>query len=73
MDKEQVRLFKDRWKAVEEIEAQERMAETIESKWRKLNALYLMGKQLGLLQTEIDEQEMAVYLRWSELKKAYRD
>jgi hypothetical protein len=73
MDKEQVRLFQDRWRAVEEIEAQERMAETIESKWRKLNALYLLGKQLGLLRSEIDEQEIAVYLRWAKLIKSNYD
>lgn len=71
MDKEQARLFRDRWKAVEEVEAQERLSETVESRWRKLNALFLMGKQLGLLKTGIDEQELAVIHRWSKLKKTH--
>jgi len=34
-----IRLYKERWKAVEEIEQQELRAMTAEQHWQKLNAI----------------------------------
>jgi hypothetical protein len=39
MDVGDIHLYRERWKAVEEIERQELRAMTLEEHWRKLNAI----------------------------------
>ena len=43
-----IRLYKDRWKAVEEIEQQELRAMTLEEHWRKLNAIARFAIEMGM-------------------------
>ena len=62
-----IRLYKDRWKAVEEIERQELRAMTLEEHWRKLNAIVRFALETGMPNNE-DTHEMAVLLRWAKLK-----
>ena len=65
-----IRLYKERWKAVEEIEQQELRAMTPEQHWRKLNAIVRFAIETGM---EIDNSdgEMEVFLRWAKLKARY--
>ncbi len=55
------------WKAVEEIQAEERHSASLELRWRQLNAAYGMAKGLGLLKS--DPSEMEVFKRWAILKE----
>ena len=65
-----IRLYRERWKAVEEIEQQELRAMTVEEHWRKLNAIVRFAIETGM---EIDNNdgEMEVFLRWAKLKALY--
>ena len=65
-----IRLYKERWKAVEEIEQQELRAMTPEQHWRKLNAIVRFAIETGMEQDK-DDGEMEVFLRWAELKAQY--
>ena len=63
-----VRFYRERWKAVEEIERQELQQLTIEDRWRQINWLWAVGKALGF-SFEPDESEREVYERWARLKE----
>jgi hypothetical protein len=65
-----VRFYKDRWKAVEEIERQELRAMTLEEHWRKLNAIVRFAIEMGMEKNK-DDSEMEVFLRWAEIKARY--
>ena len=65
-----IRLYKDRWKAVEEIERQELRAMSLEEHWRKLNAIARFAMEMGM-ENKQDDSEMDVFLRWGELKTRY--
>lgn len=65
-----IRLYKDRWKAVEEIERQELRAMTIEDHWRKLNAIVRFALETDM-EVKKDNSEMEVFSRWSKLKSTY--
>jgi hypothetical protein len=69
--KELMQEYQAHWKAVEEIQAEERRSASLELRWRQLNAAYGMAKSLGLLQP--DPTEMEVYKRWAILKKNWAD
>jgi hypothetical protein len=65
-----IRLYKARWKAVEEIEQQELRAMTLEEHWQKLNAIARFAIETGMDKRQ-DDGEMEVFLRWAELKTQY--
>jgi hypothetical protein len=65
-----IRLYKDRWKAVEEIERQELRAMTFEDHWRKLNAIVRFALGTGM-EIKRDNSEMEVFSRWLKLKSTY--
>ena len=65
-----VRFYKERWKAVEEIERQELRAMTLEEHWRKLNAIVRFAMESGM-KSESDDGEMEVFLRWAKIKALY--
>lgn len=69
MDKQLAMAFKNRWKAVEAFEIEERRVATMELRWRQLNAIYELGHSLGLLDIYEDRGEEEVRLRWSKLKE----
>lgn len=62
-----VRFYKERWKAVEEIERQELRAMTLEEHWRKLNAIARFAMETGMKRDD-DDGEMEVFLRWARIK-----
>ncbi len=59
--------YQERWKAVEEIQAEERRSASLELRWMQMNAAYGLAKALGLLQP--DPSEMGVIERWALLKQ----
>ena len=70
MDIGNIHLFKERWKAVEEIERQELRAMSPEEHWRKLNAIVRFAIETGMEYNK-DKSEMEVILRWAKLKTNY--
>lgn len=70
MDVGDIRFYKERWKAVEEIERQELRALTLEEHWRKLNAIVRFAIETGM-QPEEENGEMEVFLRWAKIKTQY--
>ncbi len=72
MNPDDVCFYRDRWKAVEEIERQELRASTPQGNWKKMNALYLFAKENGLLRgRKIDDEKMEIYRRWAMIKEKY--
>jgi hypothetical protein len=69
MDVGDVRFYRERWKAVEEIERQELRAMTVEEHWHRLNAIVRFAIETGMDQGK--EDEMEIYLRWAEIKAQY--
>ena len=65
-----IRFYRERWKAVEEIERQELRAMTLEEHWQKLNAIVRFAIETGM-QHDDDEGEMEVLLRWAKIKAKY--
>ena len=70
MDVGDIRFYKERWKAVEEIERQELRAMTLEEHWRKLNAIVRFALETGM-KPDKDDSEMEVILRWAKIKAQY--
>ena len=62
-----IRLYKDRWKAVDEIRRQNLRAMTPEEHWRKLNAIVRFAIETNM-EVNKDNSEMDVFLRWTKLK-----
>lgn len=65
-----VRRFKERWKAVEEIERQELRALTLRRNWQQLNTIMRRAKRLGLRRGD-DDGEMQVFERWTKVREHY--
>ena len=65
-----IRLYKTRWIAVEDIKRQELRVMTLELHWQKLNASTRFTIEMGM-EKEQDDSEMEVFLRWAELKTRY--
>ncbi len=65
-----IRFYKERWKAVEEIEREELRAMTLEDHWRKLNAIVRFAIEMGMKRDD-DDGEMEVILRWAKIKAQY--
>jgi len=67
-----IRFYRERWKAVEEIERQELRAMTLEEHWRKLNAIVRFAIETGMHRDDDDnESEMEVFQRWAKIKAKY--
>ena len=69
--RDDLRAYRERWLAVEEIERQEQRNASLELRWRQLNAAYGMAKELGLLRS--DPSESGVFERWAKLKEKAAD
>ena len=65
-----IRLYKERWKAVEEIERQELRALTPVQNWKHLNSIMRRAKRLGIRRGD-DDGEMEVFQRWVKIRKYY--
>ncbi len=60
--------FRDRWKAVASIEAEEQLSASIEFRWQQLNAILRMAIGLELPLTDSSEDDLVVYQRWAKLR-----
>ena len=67
-DEKLVREFRDRWKAVEAVEAEEQRTASIELRWQQLNSILRMAIGLGLPLTDSSEDDLIVYQRWTKLR-----
>jgi hypothetical protein len=62
-----VKAYRDRWKAVAEIERQELQTASLELRWRQLNAVVGLAIGMGIFKSADDEIE--VFQRWAKLKE----
>ncbi len=69
MNPANVRLFRERWKAVDEIERQELRAMSPEKHWKQLNAIVRFAIEQGWTRGD-DDGEMEIMLRWAKLKRS---
>jgi hypothetical protein len=60
-------FYRERWKAVEEIERQELRRMSLEEHWQQINNLARFALENGLARSD-DDGEMEVFLRWAKLK-----
>lgn len=67
--KEEMKAYRERWKAVEEIERQELRALTMEQHWQQINKLFGFALEQGFLRRD-DDSEMVVFQRWAKLRKS---
>lgn len=67
---QEIRFYRDRWRAVEDIERQETQELSIKQRWGQLNALISIAMGLGLVSQEEDDQS-EVIKRWARLKEIY--
>ena len=64
--KQLMQVYQAGWKAVEEVQREERRTATMDLRWRQLNAAFGLAKGLGILQPDSTEEE--VIKRWAILK-----
>jgi len=62
-----IRLYKDRWKAIDEIRRQELRAMTLEEHWRRLNAIVRFAIESNM-EVDKNNSEMDEFLQWTKLK-----
>lgn len=67
-DEKLVKAFRDRWTAVEAVEASEQQTASIELRWQQLNSILRMAVELGLPTTESNDDDIIVYERWAKLR-----
>jgi hypothetical protein len=68
MDTRQLREYRERWKAVKEVELEEQRQASIMERWQQLNYLYAMAQVLGLIPPGKDDEIELVRTRWVSLK-----
>jgi len=66
-----MKWYRDRWKAVVEIGLKELQAASIELRWQQLDSVVGMAIGLGILKGDNSEEE--VYQRWAKLKNKAAD
>jgi hypothetical protein len=57
-----IRFYRERWKAVEEIERQELRAMSLEERWQKLNAIIRFAREMPAKGAGEDEEEYGTAL-----------
>ena len=62
-----IKLYRERWKAVEEIERQELRTMSIEKHWKQINNLIRFAIENELTRGE-DNSEIEVFRRWAKLR-----
>ncbi len=67
MDSQQAQEFRRRWEAAAAIEVAEQRMASLELRWRQLNAIWELARELGLPLTS-NGQEEEVWQRWAKLK-----
>ena len=62
-----IKMYRERWKAVEEIERQELRAMSLDEHWKQINSLFQFALGVGIARGD-DDGEKDVFLRWAKLK-----
>ena len=71
MDRQLLIAYRDRRRAVEAVEREERRAASVALRWQQTNATFCLALGMGPLATGPDDQEeQEVYRRWATLKGA---
>ncbi|HRJ54745.1 MAG TPA: hypothetical protein PLV64_00555 [Anaerolineales bacterium] len=65
-----IKFYRERWKAVEEIERQELRASTVQTNWRQLNSILRRSIRLELRRGH-DDGESEIFKRWTILRSHY--
>jgi hypothetical protein len=68
MDRELLIAYRDRWRAVEEVEREEDETASVALRWQQTNAIFRLAMGLGLLPNQQDDHKQEVYRRWAVLK-----
>lgn len=63
-----IKMYRERWKAVEEFEREELRALTMEKRLQQMITIWRMAMGLGF-SFEPDGSEMEVFSRWAKLKE----
>ena len=63
-----IKLYRERWKAVEEFEREELRLLTMEMRLQQMITIWRMAVGLGF-SFEPDNSEMEVFARWAKLKE----
>ena len=69
--KAEARAFRDRWRRVNEREAEELRSTSLETRWRQFNTLLNWARQFGW-DAALAEGESEVRRRWAKLRRANR-
>jgi hypothetical protein len=64
------KFYRERWKAVEEVERQELRASTVQTNWRQFNSILRRSIRVGMVRGD-DDGKMDVFARWAELKRKH--
>ena len=64
-----MRVYRDRWQAVAEIERQELKNTSIDDRWRQLNGVINLAIGLGIMAA--DQSEGEVHLQWAKLRNQW--
>jgi len=67
MMKDDVIAYRDRWRAVADIELHELRSTSIETKWYQLNSIIDLAIRWGIFKA--DPSEEGVYKQWAKLKE----
>jgi len=68
MSDQTMKNFRERWQAVEAIEAEEQRSASVALRWQQTNAILRLAIGLGLSLEETDASEQMIYHRWAQLK-----
>ncbi len=68
MDDNNLKIWRERWPALQEVQRAEAQAMTIEDRWRKFEVLVGMAEVLGPNLARRDKQAEEVALRWRRLR-----
>lgn len=66
-----IKAYRVRWQAVNDIERQELLDMTTETRWQQLNAIINLAFDLGIFVSKDDDFEWIV--RWAKLKEEGSD
>jgi len=64
----EIKLYRERWKAVEEFEREELRSLTMKTRLQQMITIWRMAVGLGF-SFESDDSEMEVIARWAKLKE----
>jgi hypothetical protein len=68
MNNQLAKEFRERWQAVEAVEAEEQRTASVALRWQQTNAILRLAIGLGLPLMESGEEEEVVRRRWAKLK-----